>query len=97
MTERTTAIESYKNLLCWSLRESLAGRSERQIRGGEFFCSAPLSELEPYTDLGMPKHTQMLVDIEIRPPSYTRLLFDFEFVRINRLDMTAIYRATCED
>lgn len=92
---RSPVIESFKNSLRWSLRFQCDGLSEHKVRCGEFFISAPLSELAPFTDLAMPKYLPLLADFEF-DGEIKRIWFELDFVRINRMELTAIYHATCD-
>lgn len=91
--QKVSPLESFKNSLRYSLGPQLTGMNLRKIQDGEFHCSAPLEELG---DEKTPLLLELLLDIETNPPKWTRIWFELEFVRINRMDMTAIYRATCD-
>ena len=94
-----TPLESFKASLYWSIYEQIAGRTLRQIDGGEWLCSAPRWDLFD-EDTGefeaSPLLLDILVDLELNPPELTRIWFELEFVRLNRVDDVLIYRASCD-
>jgi hypothetical protein len=96
---KTPPLQSFKASLYWSIYEQIAGRTLKQIEGGEWICSAPRWDLFD-EDKGefeaSPLLLDILIDLEMNPPEWTRLWFELEFVRLNRVDDVLIYRATCD-
>lgn len=92
--QRDTIPESFKASLRASLKEAIAGKTLRQIRGGEFTCAAPTWELD---DQPIPDILDLIIDIEFNPPYHDRLWWELSFSRLNRIEMTALYRAYCEE
>lgn len=91
--QKTPPLESFKASLRASLSEAIHGLTLRQIDGGEFVCSAPLRELD---DEKTPLLLDLIIDLEFHPPQWTRIWFELEFKYLNRVEMTGIYRATCD-
>jgi hypothetical protein len=94
-----TPLESFKASLYWSIYEQISGRTLRQIDGGEWLCNAPRWDLFN-EDTGefeaSPLLLDILIDLELNPPEWTRIWFELEFVRLNRVDDVLIYRASCD-
>lgn len=92
---KTPPLECYKNSLRFSIREQIDGLTESKVRLKTWRISAPIWELPQGMD---PRDVvDFLLDVEFEPGQWSRLWFELEYVLLNRIDMTAVYDARCEN